>query len=454
MKKHSFTTTQIIALGFLFTIMIGTLLLLLPVSTVKGETTGILDALFTATTSVCVTGLTVVTTASHWTLFGKCVILLLIQIGGLGVVSITTLLMLLFRKKITLKNTILMQDAYNLNTKQGLLGFTIRVFKGTLLIEALGAFVYCFSFCKDYGVLRGIWYSVFHSISAFCNAGIDILGDASLMSYTSDPLILINTSLLIIMGGIGFVVWWDVLEIFSEIRKKKIRPHMFWNSMKLQTKLAVCMTGLLILTGTLVIFLFERNNPETIGGFCTGDQILNSFFQSVTLRTAGFSSFSQSGLQEHTALFCMFCMFIGGSPVGTAGGIKTVTFAVLFFTFLSMIKERDEIVVMKRSIPMLVVKKAVTIVFISFGTVMLMTILLLATNNLSFVDSLYEVISAIATVGLSRDVTTTLNAAGRIMIIICMYLGRIGPISMAIAFNTQDSRKNLLHYPEETIIVG
>lgn len=454
MKKHNFTTTQIIALGFLLTILIGTGLLLLPIATVKGEATSILDALFTATTSVCVTGLTVVTTTTHWTIFGKLVILFLIQVGGLGVVSITTLLMLLFRQKITLKNTMLMQDAYNLNTKQGLLGFTLRVFKGTLLIEALGALFYSISFCKDYGILRGIWYSVFHAISAFCNAGIDILGDTSLMAYASNPLILINTSFLIIMGGIGFVVWWDFLDVLDKIIKKKIKPRMFWNNIKLQTKLAVIMTLVLILFGTLIIFLFERNNPETIGDFSTGDQILNSFFQSVTLRTAGFASFSQSGLSGHSALFCMFFMFIGGSPVGTAGGVKTVTFAILLFTFLSMIRERDEIVVMKRSIPMSVIKKAVTIVFISFSSVIIMTILLLFTNDLDFVDATYEVISAIATVGLSRDTTTTLNTLGRVIIVICMYLGRIGPISMAIAINTQDSRKNLIHYPEETIIVG
>jgi trk system potassium uptake protein TrkH len=453
-KKYSPTSTQLIALGFFLAIIIGTVLLALPVSTAKGEHTSILEALFTATTSVCVTGLVVVDTFSHFTLFGKIIILLLIQVGGLGIVSITTLVMLLFRRKFTLKNSMMMQDAYNLNTKQNLKRFTIKVFIGTLSIELIGAILYSISFCQEFGLLRGIWYAVFNAVSAFCNAGIDIIGANSLMNYSSNPLVLITTMFLIIMGGLGFIVWWDIIDIIYKIKDGKIKARAFFKSMKVQTKLVLIMTASLVILGALFIYLLEKNNPETIGNMSTGNKVLNAVFQSVTLRTAGFISFSQKGLRDATAVICMVLMFIGGSPVGTAGGVKTVTMAVIFFTFLSMIRERDEVVVFKRKISPSVVKKTVTILFVSFGAVVIMFVLLLITNDVDFVDGLYEVVSAIATVGLSRNLTSSLNSAGRIIIILCMYLGRIGPISMAIAFNSQDSRKNLLKYPEENIIVG
>lgn len=454
MKKYKMTSAQVIALGFLITIFIGMVLLLLPFATVKGENTGVLDALFTSTTSVCVTGLTVVDTYAHWSLFGKLVILVLIQIGGLGIVSITTLFMFLFRQKFTLKNSMLVQDAFNLNTKHGLLEFTIRVLKGTLLIELIGAVLCSFSFCKEYGMLRGIWYSVFHSVSAFCNAGIDVLGPDSLMQYYSNPLLLLTTAFLVIMGGIGFVVWWDFLEIFEKIRKKKIRFSMLWDNIQLQTKLVVVVTIFLLVLGSLVILLLEWKNPETIGNYSTGDKVLNAFFESVTLRTSGFVTFSQQGLHEATALLCLAFMFIGGSPVGTAGGVKTVTLAIAFLTFISLIRERDEITVFKRKIPLIMVKKAVTIVFISMGATIVMTILLLATNELSLVDGLFEVMSATSTVGLPRGITPSLNTFGRIIIMISMFIGRIGPISVVVTFHSQDSRSNLIHYPEENVIVG
>jgi trk system potassium uptake protein TrkH len=455
MKKHfRMTTTRVIALGFFLTILAGTLLLSLPFATVKGEHTGILDALFTATTSVCVTGLVVVDTISHWTIFGKIIILILIQIGGLGVVSITSLIMLLLRRKFTLKSYMLMQDAYNLNTKQGLRQFTLRVFKGTILVELIGAVLYSISFCSRFGVLKGIWYSVFNSISAFCNAGIDIIGTNSLMDYHSNPLVILTSAMLIIAGGLGFVVWWDIIDVISGIAHKKIKITSFWSRLQLHSRLVIIMTVLLLGLGTLVIYLFERNNPLTIGNFSAGDKLLNSFFQSVTLRTAGFASISQKGLKNSSALFSMMLMFIGGSPAGTAGGIKTVTFAVVFFTFLSMIQERDEIVVFNRKIPNVMVKKSVTIVFISLMSVIIFSILLLFTNDVDFVDALYEMFSAIATVGLSRGITPSLNVCGKLIIVFCMYLGRIGPISMAVAFNSENSYKNLVHYPEEEIIVG
>lgn len=454
MRKNYLTTTRIIALGFLVTIIVGTILLSLPISVNQGEHADWMTAAFTSTTSVCVTGLVVVDTFSYWSLFGKCVILILIQIGGLGFVSIMTLFMLLLRKKMTLKNTMLLQDAFNLNSKQGLLKFAVKVIKGTIFIEVLGALLYSFYFCRRFGFLKGVWFSVFHSVSAFCNAGIDILGPDSLIKYQSNPGILLTTAYLIVMGGIGFIVWWDVVEAAKKMRYQHTGIKSVWNGMHLQTKIAVVTTLFLLLTGTVLIFVLERKNTETIGGFSTGDKILNSFFQAVTFRTAGFASFSQKALRPATALLGIVFMLIGGSPVGTAGGMKTVTIAVIFFTFVAMIRNHDETEVFHRSIPVTVVKKAVAILFLFLNTILLMTILLLATNDVNLIDGIYEVTSAVCTVGLSRDLTASLNTIGKILIILCMYIGRVGPISMVVAFNTQTGKHRLLHYPEEHVIVG
>ena len=414
-NRNYLTTTRIIALGFLITVIVGTILLSLPIASANGTWTDLLTAAFTSTTSVCVTGLVVVDTFSYWSLFGKGVILILIQIGGLGIVSIITLFMLLLRMKITLKSTMLLQDAFNLNSKQGLLKFTIKVIKGTFLIEGIGALIYSFYYCREYGFLKGIWFSVFHAVSAFCNAGIDIMGADSLISYHSNLLMMLNTS---------------------------------------QPKIAIFMTLLLLIGGTIVIYFLERSNPDTLGNLSEKDRILNAFFQSVTFRTAGFAAVSQVALRPVTAFFGVLLMMIGGSPVGTAGGMKPVTIAVIFYTFAAMIRNHEDTEVFKRSIPVSVVKKAVAIVFLSMSTIFIMTILLLATNDVNLLDALYEVASAVCTVGLSRNLTPVLNTAGKIIIIICMYIGRVGPISMVVAFNTQNGKHRLLHYPEEDVIVG
>ena len=429
-NRNYLTTTRIIALGFLITVIVGTILLSLPIASANGTWTDLLTAAFTSTTSVCVTGLVVVDTFSYWSLFGKGVILILIQIGGLGIVSIITLFMLLFRMKITLKSTMLLQDAFNLNSKQGLLKFTIKVIKGTFLIEGIGAFIYSFYYCREYGLLKGIWFSVFHAVSAFCNAGLDIMGADSLIPYHSNLLMMLNTSFLIIMGGIGFIVWWDTVEAFRRIRTKKCSIRSAWNGVHLQT------------------------NPDTLGNLSEKDRILNAFFQSVTLRTAGFAAVPQAALRPVTAFFGALLMMIGGSPVGTAGGMKTVTIAVIFFTFAAMIRNHEDTEVFKRNIPVSVVKKAVAIVFLSMSTIFIMTILLMATNDVNLLDALFEVASAVCTVGLSRNLTPVLNTAGQIIIMICMYIGRVGPISMVVAFNTQNGKHRLLHYPEEDVIVG
>lgn len=455
-RKHenrgTYSTRRII-FGFLVVIIIGTLLLSLPIATTD-KSCDIMTALFTATTSVCVTGLVVVDTFAHWTLFGKIVILCLIQLGGLGVVVFTSSLLLVFGKKVTLKKRVTIQDAFNLNNMQGMVVFIKRVIKGTLIIEGLGMIIYMIAFIPRYGFLRGIWYSLFNSVSAFCNAGMDIIGPDSLITFNNSPLVLINTSFLIIMGGLGFVVWFDALNIFDKIRKKELLLRDFFAKITFHSKVVLSMTFCLILIAWILILAFEFNNPATLGNMSLGDKLLNSYFQSVTLRTAGFASINQKGLTDSTVIISIIWMFIGGSPAGTAGGIKTVTSAVIFFTIISVIFGRKETVMFKKTINAWLIRRVLAVTFIAVFGFVVMSVLILCTNDVSLVDTVFETASAIGTVGLSRGITSYLNTFGKIIIIIGMYLGRIGPISLLVAFNNNYTIKNSIHYAEADIIVG
>lgn len=452
-KKKSISTTKKIILGFLLVILVGTILLSLPISNVGGRV-DVLTALFTATTSVCVTGLVVVDTFAYWTLFGKVVILILIQIGGMGIIAIICGMMLMLHKKVNLKERMIIQDAYNLNNLQGVIKFVKKIIIGTFVVELIGALLYMIVFIPEFGVTKGIWYSIFNSISAFCNAGIDIIGPSSMIPYQSSPLVLITTMMLIFNSGIGFVVWWDVIDVAKKMLKKEIRPRDFISKLTIHTRLVLSVTFTLIFAGAALVLLFEWNNKGTIGNMNLIDKILNSLFQSVTLRTAGFASFSQGDMEGASVLVSIVLMLIGGSPVGTAGGVKTVTVAVLFFAVAAVIKGRNEAVFFNRSINQDLIRKSLAVVLISLIAFVVLSILLMITNEFTMEDSLFEVASAIATVGLSRGITADLNTAGQLIIIIGMYLGRIGPISMFIAFSNKYSIKNSLHYAEADLIVG
>lgn len=442
-----------IALSFFTAILIGTFLLMLPVSSASGEGASFLTALFTSTTSICVTGLVVVDTFSYWSLFGKIVILLLIQIGGLGVITLTTSVMLIIGRKVTLKDRLLLQDAFNLDTLSGLIKFLRRIVKGTFIVEGIGALCYSFVFIPQFGVIKGIWVSVFNAVSAFCNAGIDIIGPNSLMPYVTNPLINIVTAVLIILGGLGFIVWWDITDIMKAVRAGEIKIQQFFRRLSLHSKIVLVMTGTLLFGGTLLILLLEYHNPQTLGSYGFGDKLLISFFQSVTLRTAGFVTIPQQNLLDSTAIVSILLMFIGGSPVGTAGGIKTTTIALVAIATLSTIRGEEDATVFKRVIPLKTIRKAISVVFISVLALITATVVLLATNQGSFMDIAYETASAIGTVGLSRSFTTSLNTFGKMVIILCMYLGRIGPISMVIAFSFKKGKSHLT-YPTENITVG
>lgn len=453
-KKKTLTTTQIIASGFLFAIIIGAILLMLPISSKNGEWTGIVDSLFTATTSVCVTGLTTVSTLDHWNFFGHTIIIILIQFGGLGVVTFATAMLIIIGKRITLKERMLIQDAYNLDTLQGLVKLTKKIMKGTFLVEAAGAGLYCFQLIPQFGIIDGLQKAVFLSVSAFSNAGMDLIGNTSLQPYCGNVLINVVTMALIILGGLGFPVWWDCIRVARFKRKNKVTFRELLRKFELHSKVVFTVTGILILTGFALILLIEWNNPDTLGGMPWWKKGLAAMFQSVTLRTAGFFTIPQAAFKDASSLLFLLFMFIGGSPSGTAGGVKTVTVAMLCLAAWSVIKGREDTEVYHRKIKSWYIKKGLAVVLISFFAVLISTTMLLICENKPFLDILFECISAIGTVGLSRDVTGTLSVAGKLIIICAMYIGRIGPITMALFFNSKKSKTNGRTLPEERIIVG
>lgn len=450
MKRIRFTRTQIILLSFLLVILIGSVLLALPISSTNGIAVPYIDALFMATTSTCVTGLVTLPTFSTWSVFGQIVILILIQVGGLGVITIMTGLMLLLNKKMGISDRLLIQEAFNLNTMSGLVKFVKNVLFGTLIIEGIGAVLYMLVFVPEFDA-KGIWISVFNSVSAFCNAGIDIIADNSLCNYAANPLINIVTSALVILGGLGYIVWWDVLRV---VKSRSPKNRKIFRHLTLHSKIAITVTAGLILAGAILIFIFEYANPLTIGEMDLFDKIQVSLFQSVTTRTAGFASVPQENLTNASAAVSVILMLIGGSPVGTAGGMKTVTITVLICAAFATIRNKNSATLFGRCISDDSVKKAVAVVVMFLTICASSTVLILATSNASAIDAVYETVSATATVGLSRNFTATLNTFGKLIIIITMYFGRVGPISLAVALGRKNESQNVISEPTEDISIG
>jgi trk system potassium uptake protein TrkH len=443
-KRQNFTTTRIIMFGFLAGAAIGTALLLLPVSLKKGVSLNFFDALFVATSSICVTGLSTVNIGQTFSGFGQAMLLVLIQLGGLGVVTFTTMVLLAFRKRITLSERLLLQNAYNLDTLSGLVRLTSRIVRITLIIEGTGALCYSFVFVPHFGV-RGLWYAVFHAVSAFCNAGIDLFGGNSLTAYRDNLPVNLITISLIIVSGLGFPVYWEIARFFRDKKKKKrINTH---------ARIVLVSTLVLVFGGALITLLFEFDNPDTLGNLGLFNKIQASLFQSVTLRTAGFATIDQSGFKSATCLVYLILMFIGGSPAGTAGGVKTVTIVLLFASMIANIRGRNDVTIFHRKVADEYIRRCVAIVTFSLSTLLLLNIALLFFEGGSFLDTLYEMISAIATVGLSRGLTGEIGVAGKVILCLAMYLGRIGPITLALGFNSKKSGSEL-SYAETRVIVG
>lgn len=447
---------QVLVTGFFIIIMVGAILLSLPIASNNNQGLPFLDALFTATSAVCVTGLIVVNTFAHWTLFGKIVIISLIQIGGLGFMTLVSMIFVLLGRKITLKDRLIMQEALNQDTIAGIVRFSKQIVKGTLLVEGVGALLLSIRFIPEYGFLKGAWYSVFHAISGFCNAGFDIVGDASLSPYVGDPIINITIMLLIILGGLGFGVWMDLIhgvKLKLEMNKRFTWKQTFYR-LALHTKLVVTITLSLIIIGFLFFFIAEFRNPTTLGALPFKDKIFAAFFQSVSPRTAGFNTISLDAMRDSSKFMMIILMFIGGSPAGTAGGIKTIAAGVLVLSTIATIRGRDSTEVFERRIPNKTIMRSLSVIMISLGVVLGITIILSFTEDAQFIDLFFEAVSGFATVGSTLGITPNLSFLGKIIIIIDMFIGRLGPVTMVVAMMIkQGNHKSIIQYPEEKVIV-
>lgn len=455
-KFRELNTAQMIASSFAGVILLGGLILWLPFCTAPGESTSFVDALFTATTCVCVTGLVTVTTAVHWTLIGKIVILILIQIGGIGLISLASIIFITFHKKISLKNRRMIQESYNLDQMSGLVKVVRRVIFCVFSAELLGAACYSFRFIPQFGLVKGLGQSVFTAVSAFCNAGVDVLGETSLAAYVDDPIVNITTIGLIIVSGLGFVVWWDLADKIKRVFQRRLSFGRMFRSLRLHSKLVLMTTGILVLGGGFLIFLFEYGNPESMAGMPLGTKLMAALFQSVTTRTAGFFTIDQAALSSSTIMLSIFLMFVGGSPMGTAGGIKTTTLAVLVLSIAANLRGKTDVEFRNRRIRRNYLRSAIVVAGMSFAVLLGMCILLTcAMPGADLVDVLYEITSAVATVGLTRGLTPNLTFWGKWIVIVTMYLGRIGPLTLGTAVLVRaPKRPENIHLAEEDIMIG
>ncbi|WP_245867692.1 TrkH family potassium uptake protein [Sporomusa silvacetica] len=439
------TPYQILVLGFAGLILGGALLLMLPIAAVAGTGLPFIDALFTATSAVCVTGLVVVDTGTYFSLFGQLVIISLIQAGGLGIMAMSTLMAILIGKKINLRQRLVMQEALNQFTIAGVVRLTQYIIKVTLLIEFIGGTILAIRWYQDFG-LKGIYFGYWHAISSFCNAGFDLLGSvtgkfSSATGYVDDIAINVVISLLIILGGIGFTV---IADVWTNRRFDRLSLH---------SKVVLITSVVLIVFGSIVIFLLEYNNLNTLGSLSWQGKILASYFQSVTTRTAGWNTVDLSKLTDATLFFMVILMFIGASPTSTGGGIKTSTTGVLAAAIWALIRGRQDAELFERRIPQSIIYKAFSVMLLSAVVVIFVTMMLSITENQPFINLLFETTSAFGTVGLTTGITPTLTMPGKIWLIITMFAGRVGPVTLALALALKN-RKGNLQYPEGKLLIG
>ncbi len=445
-KKSIYTPVQILAIGFAIVILIGAILLSLPIASQSGKITPFIDCIFTSTSAVCVTGLVTVDTGTHWSYFGKTVIMSLIEIGGLGFMSVATLVFMLLGKRITLKDRLVMQEAMNVNSLQGLVKMAKYVLIFTVSVQLIGATLLSTQFIPQFGLIEGIYYSIFHSISAFCNAGFDLMGNfTSITAYADNAVIMITISLLVIIGGLGFYVWVDVYNCKGTKR------------LSLHSRVIIYVTLALIVGGAVLMYIFEMRNPYTLQGMSIKGKVLSSFFASITPRTAGFNAIPIDKMTIAGKFLTIVFMFIGGSPGSTAGGIKTATAVVIFMTIVSVVRGREDTEIFKKRISKEFVYRSLAIVVIALTLVISVTIILSITEkpNIPFEYFLFEATSAFATVGLSLGLTTELTFVGKIIIGITMYAGRVGPLTIILALAKSKSGKSgTIKYPEDKILIG
>lgn len=440
---------QILACGFLILILLGTALLCLPAATLEGRGLNVFDSLFTATSAVCVTGLVAVDTGTTFSMLGQAILLLLIEVGGLGFMVFATLIMGLLGRKLSLKNRVLIRESMSGTTLSGLVNLTWVYVRIALVIEATGALLLSLRFVPLYGWGKGIWFAVFHAVSAFCNAGFDLFGHySSLTFFWNDPLVVLTISALIMLGSMGFLVIFEVL-----------RSRGNWEKFSLHTRVALLATAVLLVGGTLFYALIEWNNPRTLAveGSNAFTRLLGASFQSVTMRTAGFNTVDLGGMTGASKLVSVVLMFIGASPASTGGGVKTTTVALILLVVWSVIRGGEDVTVMKKRLPAELTRRALAIVSISMGLLLggTMALSCIEGDGVPLIDLLFETASAVATVGVSAAGTPNLSPASRAVMIPIMFFGRVGPLTLALAFaNRQNSAKNRLRYPEEKIMIG
>lgn len=445
-RKLRLAPTQIIALAFAGIILLSALILSLPISSRDGVSPGFLPALFTATSATCVTGLIMFDTWAQWSGLGQTVIICLIEIGGLGFMSAASFVIFILRKRVGLKQRMVMAQALSVNDMTSVVRLQKIVIFGSLLVQLTGTIILAAHFWPVYGGGQAIKWGVFHSISAFCNAGFDIFGclkeGSSVTLFQSDPVVLITLGSLIIIGGLGFFVWEEVIRLHS------------WKKFSVYTKLVLLMTGVLLVFGTVGFCMFEWHNPATMGPMPWYDKILGGWFQSVTVRTAGYDAIGQGGLTDNSKTLGILLMLTGGSSGSTAGGIKTVTITVLLLFLLSRIRGKSSVCVFKHTIPGTQVLDAMTVSAILVGLSIFGGLFISATSPISFLDGWYEATSAIATVGLTTGVTTSLSVPAQILMILYMYFGRVGVLTLSLGFLAGNQAQERFHYANTNLLIG
>ena len=460
--KKKIGTTKILLISIIAVILVGALILSLPICNKKPIK--MIDSLFVSTSAVCVTGLTTIVPIDQLTVIGQMVLLALIQIGGIGFMTLIAIVLIVIGKKLNLSDKLIIRESLNQDSFKGLVKLVKKVCFCTFIIELIGACILSIRFIPDFGLRRGIWFSIFHSISAFCNAGFDLMGANSISVYSNDWLVCGTIMMLIIIGGLGFTVWDDIIKNIKN--RKKIK------NLTVHTKIVLVMTAILLVSGTILTFAFEKDNIHTMGNDCFGTKILKSAFQATTLRTAGFCTFPQNELTSVSKFMSMCYMFVGGSPASTAGGVKTVTFAVIVLLIINYIKGRQDTNIFNAKISQGAINRAIIVFIISVFIIIAAISLLLITEdlktenyisddvatylNLSFIDIAFEVVSAFATVGLTLGITTKLTLAGRLIIIVLMIIGRLGPITISIALfkKHKEVKQPKAQYPQGNILIG
>ncbi len=447
LRRRNLNATRIVASSFAAIILLGTVLLNLPQASQSGQSPGILTCLFTATSSTCVTGLVLVDTATQWSVFGQAVILGMIQLGGLGFITIMTLFSFLVRRKIGLSERLIMVSNFNLNNISGVVRLVRFTLKWTFLFELFGALILMTRFIPVYGLGQGIWFSVFHSVSAFCNAGFDLLGKGapfqSLIPFQDDPVVLCTIMALIVIGGLGFFVWSD------------LAAHRRGGRLSTYTRIVLVMTASLVLIGAGEVLAVEFYNPDTLGPMPLWEKVLNAVFQSVTFRTAGFGTLDQGALRDSTLALGNILMLVGGSSGSTAGGIKTGTVAILCLGLWADLKGKSSVVIGGRSISRRQQSNALTLTMSVLILFIAGSMFLSLLDGLPFMSASFEVASALGTVGLSTGITPSLSVACRVLIIVLMYLGRVGILSFSIAFAARSKRADSkIKYPVTNVMIG